>query len=136
MELIMDTLVQDIRYGMRGFFKRPGFTIVALIALALGIGANTAIFSLVNAVLLRPLPFAEPDRLIWVYGNVRNGGNTASVAPLDFLDFRSQNTTFEQFAASFSFPSAVTLTGTCDAERLSAAVVPGNYFHVLGVAPA
>ena len=132
----MDTLLQDIRYGMRGFFKRPGFTIVALIAIALGIGANTAIFSLVNAVLLRPLPFAEPDRLIWVYGNVRNGGNTASVAPLDFLDFRSQNTTFEQFAASFSFPAAVNLTGTGDPERLSAAVVTGNYFQALGVAPA
>src|SRR5688500_9584493 len=115
----METLLRDIRYGIRSLVKRPGFTIVALIALALGIGANTAIFSLVNAVLLRPLPFAEPDRLIWVYGNVRNGGNTASVAPLDFLDFRSQNTTFEQFAASFTFPAAVNLTGTGDPERLS-----------------
>ena len=101
---IMETLLRDIRYGMRSLLKRPGFTAVALIALALGIGANTAIFSLVNAVLLRPLPFAEPDRLVWMWGNIRNGGNRASVSPLDFLDYRKQNTTFEEFAASFSFP--------------------------------
>lgn len=131
----MDTLFQDIRYGMRGFFKRPGFTVVALIALALGIGANTAIFSLVNAVLLRPLPFAEPERLIWVFGNIRNGGNRASVAPGDFLDFRSQNTTFEQFAASFTSPQPVNLTGSGEPERLSAAVVTGNYFQTFGVVP-
>ncbi len=131
----MDTLLQDIRYGVRGFFKRPGFTIIALIALALGIGANTAIFSLVNAVLLRPLPFAEPERLIWVFGNIRNGGNRASVAPLDFLDFRAQNTTFEQFAASFSGPLPVNLTGTGEPERLTAAGVTGNYFQALGVVP-
>ncbi|HEV2885146.1 MAG TPA: ABC transporter permease [Pyrinomonadaceae bacterium] len=132
----MDTLFQDVRYGVRGFFKRPAFTIVALIALALGIGANTAIFSLVNAVLLRPLPFAEPDRLIWVYGNIRNGGNRASVAPLDYLDFRAQNTTFEQFAASFSIPQALNLTGVGEPERLSTAAVTGNYFQTLGVMPA
>lgn len=132
----MDTLLQDIRYGIRGLFKRPGFTAVALIALALGIGANTAIFSLVNAVLLRPLPFAEPDRLIWVFGNIRNGGNRASVAPLDFLDFRAQNTTFEQFAASIAVPVPLNLTGSGEPERLSAAAVTGNYFQALGVAPA
>ncbi|MDX6613048.1 MAG: hypothetical protein QOD75_2234 [Blastocatellia bacterium] len=131
----MDTLLQDIRYGIRGFIKRPGFTVIALIALALGIGANTAIFSLVNAVLLRPLPFAEPSRLIWVFGNIRNGGNRASVAPLDYLDFRQQNTTFEQFAASFSVPLPVNLTGSGEPERLSAAGVTGNYFQALGVKP-
>jgi hypothetical protein len=98
----MEMLIRDIRYASRSLLKRPGFTAVALIALALGIGANTAIFSLVNAVLIRPLPFAEPDRLVWVWGNIRNAGNRASVAPLDFLDFRRQNKTFEEFAASFA----------------------------------
>ena len=78
----METLMRDIRYGIRSLLKRPGFTAIALIALALGIGANTAIFSLVNAVLLRPLPFAEPDRLVWMWGNIRNGGNRAK-----YLDF-------------------------------------------------
>jgi putative ABC transport system permease protein len=132
----MDTLLRDIRYGARSLLKRPGFTAIALIALALGIGANTAIFSLVNAVLLRPLPFAEPDRLVWVFGNIRNGGNRASVAPLDFLDYRTQNTTFEEFAALFSFPLALNLTGNGEPERLSATGVTGNYFQALGVKAA
>jgi putative ABC transport system permease protein len=132
----METLLRDIRYGLRGLLKRPGFTIIAFIALALGIGANTAIFSLVNAVLLRPLPFAEPDRLVWVYGNIRNGGNRASVSPLDFLDYRTQNTTFEEFAASISVPVPLNLTGSGEPERLTAAAVTGNYFQALGVKPA
>ena len=132
----METLLRDIRYGIRSLLKRPGFTAVALIALALGIGANTAIFSLVNAVLLRPLPFAEPDRLVWMFGNIRNGGNRASVAPLDFLDYRKQNTTFEEFAAQFSFPLALNLTGNGEPERLTGAAVTGNYFQALGVKAA
>jgi putative ABC transport system permease protein len=129
----MDTLLRDIRYGVRGLLKRPGFTAVALIALALGIGANTAIFSLVNAVLLRPLPFAEPDRLVWVFGNIRNAGNRASVSPPDFLDYRKQTTAFEEFAAMFSFPVPVNFTGSGEPERLTAAAVTGNYFQALGV---
>ncbi len=132
----MDTLLRDIRYGLRSLLKRPGFTAIALIALALGIGANTAIFSLVNAVLLQPLPFAEPDRLVWMFGNVRNGTNRASVAPLDFLDYRAQNNTFEEFAAAISIPVSVNLTGTGEPERLTAAGVTGNYFNALGVKPA
>jgi len=132
----METLLRDVRYGIRSLVKRPGFTVVALIALALGIGANTAIFSLVNAVLLTPLPFAEPDRLVWMWGNIRNGGNRASVAPLDFLDYRKENKTFEEFAASFSIPLALNLTGSGEPERLSAAAVTGNYFQALGAKPA
>jgi putative ABC transport system permease protein len=132
----METLLRDIRYGVRSLLKRPGFTAIALIALALGIGANTAIFTLVNAVLIRPLPFAEPDRLVWVWGNIRNGGNHASVAPLDYLDFRQQNSTFEEFAASFSVPLALNLTGNGEPERLNASGVTGNYFRALGVTPA
>ncbi len=132
----MESLLKDIRYGFRGLLKRPGFTVIALVALALGIGANTAIFSLVNAVIIRPLPFPEPDRLVWMYGNIRNGGNRASVSPLDFLDYRSQNKTFEQFAASITVPVAVNLTGSGDPERLSASAVTGNFFDAFGVAPA
>src|SRR6476659_8110865 len=132
----MDTLLRDIRYGVRGLLKRPGFTAIALIALALGIGANTAIFSLVNAVLVKPLPFDQPDRLVWVWGNIRQGGNRASVSPLDFLDYRQQNNTFEQFAASFSVPLRLNLTGDGDPERLEASAVTGNYFQALGAKPA
>ena len=131
----MDTLFRDIRYGARSLTKRPGFTLIALIALALGIGANTAIFSLVNAVLLQPLPFAEPDSLVWVWGNIRNAGNRASVSPPDFLDYRQQNTTFEEFAAAFGGPVPLNFTGSGEPERLTAAGVTGNYFTALGAQP-
>ena len=132
----MESIFKDIRYGFRGLLKRPGFTVIALLALALGIGANTAIFSLVNAVVIRPLPYPDPDRLVWVWGNIRNGGNRASVAPGDFLDFRSQNKTFEQFAASFTVPLPVNLTGSGEPERLNGSGVTGNYFQAFGLAPA
>jgi putative ABC transport system permease protein len=132
----METLIKDIRYGLRGLWKRPGFTGVALITLALGIGANTAIFSLINAVLIRPLPFPEPDRLVWTWGNIRNGGNRASVSPLDYLDYRNQNRTFEQFAAMISVPISANLTGGGEPQRLSGAGVTGNFFQALGVQPA
>src|SRR6478672_9633644 len=108
----MHTLIQDLRYGTRVLLKRPGFTLVAIITLALGIGANTAIFSLINAVLIRPLPFRDPERLVWTWGNIRNGGNRASVSPLDYLDYRNQNQTFEEFAAMLSFPASANLTGS------------------------
>ena len=130
----MDTLFRDIRYGFRGLWKRPAFTVVALVALALGIGANTAIFSLVNAVVLRPLPYPEPDRLVWVWGNFP-GGNRASVSPPDYLDYRSQNKSFEQLAATVTVTAPATLTGSGEPERLNASVVTGNYFQTLGVAP-
>src|SRR6478672_8028172 len=117
----MDSILKDIRYGLRGLLKRPGFT-------AIGIGANTAIFSLVNAVVLRPLPFPEQDRLVWVWGNIRNGGNRASISPLDFLDYRAQNKTFENLAASFSMSMPVNITGNGDPERLNASGVTGNFF--------
>ena len=132
----MDSLIKDIRYGLRGLVKRPGFTAIALVALALGIGANTAIFSLVNAVVLRPLPFPESERLVWMWGNIRNGGNRASVSPLDFLDYRSQNKTFEHFAASGTLPNAVNITGNGDPERLPASIVTGDYFDAFAITPA
>ncbi len=132
----MDSLIKDIRYGLRSLLKRPGFTAIALIALALGIGANTAIFSLVNAVILQPLPYQDPDRLVWVFGSNRNGGNRGSVSALDFQEFRSQNKTFDQFAASRSTILPMNLTGTGEPERLMPSAVTGNYFDVFGVRPA
>jgi putative ABC transport system permease protein len=131
----METLLRDIRYGIRSLAKRPGFTAIALLALTLGIGANTAIFTLVNAVLLRPLPFAEPDRLVWMFGNIRTGSNRASVSPLDYLDYRQQNSSFEQFAAQLSFPASINLTGSGEPEQLKAGAVTGNYFQALGGQP-
>ncbi|HXQ70401.1 MAG TPA: ABC transporter permease, partial [Pyrinomonadaceae bacterium] len=131
----MESVIKDLKFALRGLLKRPGFTAIALLALALGIGANTAIFSLVNAVILRPLPFPESERLVWVFGNVRNGSGRASVAPGDFLDYRNQNKTFEQFAASGTLPLPATLTGSGEPERLRASNVTGNYFQTFGVAP-
>ena len=132
----MDALLRDIRYGFRSLLKRPAFTVVALIALALGIGANTAIFSLVNAVLVQPLPFKDPDQLVWAWGRFRQGSERASVAPGDFVDYRNQNTTFEEFAAFFSIPFPINLTGNGEPERLNSAGVTGNYFQAMGVNPA
>src|SRR6266849_5798901 len=133
---LIEDLRQDFRFGLRSLLKRPGFTAIALLALALGIGANTAIFSLVNAVILQPLPYQDPDRLVWVYGNIRNGGNRASVAPPDFLDYRSQNKTFEQFAASSTSTLSMSLTGKGEPELLTTSAITGNYFDTFGVRPA
>ncbi|HEX7315759.1 MAG TPA: ABC transporter permease [Pyrinomonadaceae bacterium] len=132
----MKTLWQDLRFGARMLRKRPGFTAVALLTLALGIGANTAIFSVVNAVLLRPLPYRNAERLVWVSGNVRGGTNRASVSPPDYVDYRAQNTVFEEFAASTSVPFPVNLTGAGEPERLTGSRVTANYFRAFGVEPA
>ena len=133
---MIDSLTNDISYGFRSLIKRPGFSAIALMALALGIGANTAIFSLVNAVVIQPLPFPESDQLVWVWGNIRNSSNRASIAPLDFVDFRAQNKTFEQFAASHTLTVPVSLTGNGEPERLNASAVTGNYFDTFRVTPA
>ena len=132
---LIEDLWQDFRFSLRSLLKRPGFTAIALLALALGIGANTAIFSLVNAVILQPLPYRDPDRLISVYGT-RNRSTQGSVGPTDFLDYRSQNKTFEQFAASGSMMLPMNLTGSGEPERLNASIITGNYFDTLRVRPA
>ena len=98
-----DEMFQDLRYGARMLAKNPGFTLIAIITLALGIGANTAIFSVVNAVLLRPLPYRDPDQLVRVWGNnTRQGSQPLTASLPDYLDWRAQNQVFGQMAA-FSF---------------------------------
>jgi putative ABC transport system permease protein len=126
----MQTLWQDLRYGARMLLKQPVFTLIAVLTLALGIGANTAIFSLVNAVLLRPLPFAESERLVWTWGEF-SGGNRASTSPPDFLDYRAQNRSFEELAA-IMFKS-FNLTGSGDPDRVIGSSVTANFFQALGV---
>src|SRR4029078_10325239 len=95
----METLLKDIRYGVRGLLKRPGFTVIALITLALGIGANTAIFSVVNAGLLQPLPFQKPEELVIVWEDATFAGfphNTP--APANYVDWKAQNQSFVDMA--------------------------------------
>ncbi len=130
----MTTLVQDLRYGLRMLAKNPGFTAVAVITLALGIGANTAIFSVVNAVLLRPLPFKDAERLVTVWGkNLQKGIDTGLVSPADFADWRGQNRVFEEMAASDD--AMYTLTGAGEPVSMLGYQFSANLFHVLGVAP-
>ena len=130
-QMIVD-LWQDLRYGLRMLGKNPGFTAVTVLTLALGIGANTAIFSLINTVLLRPLPFAEPERLVWTWGEF-SGGNRASTSPPDFLDYRAQSRTLAQLAAQRF--NSFNLTGSGEPERVSGAAVTANFFQALGLAP-
>jgi predicted permease len=125
---------QDLRYGVRTLVKSPAFTFVAVLSLALGIGANTAIFSLVNAALLRPLPVREADRLASVFlTDQRNPGNLP-LSDLNFQDLRDQNEVFEGMAA-FTFAQLNYSTGA-ESEQIQAQVVTGNYFAILGAEPA
>src|ERR1043166_3060895 len=113
----METLLQDLRYGFRMLAKKPGFTLVAVLALALGIGANTAIFSVVNTVLLKPLPFKDPDRLVMVWeDNTKLGFPKDTPAPANFIDWRDQNQTFEGMAAIAS--ATFNLTGIGEPEKI------------------
>jgi putative ABC transport system permease protein len=129
----MQTLWQDLRYGARMLVRNPGFTLIAVITLALGIGANTAIFSVVNAVLLRPLPFNDPERvvMVWNRGAKAAGGDRTPLAVADLLDWRAQSRSFAEIGAfqniTFSY------TGGDSPERVQAAGVTANFFSLLGV---
>ena len=132
---MLETLWQDLRYGARMLMKRPGFTIIAVLTLALGIGANTAIFSVVNAVLLNPLPFAAPDRLMALGQN--SPDNRAALSNFSFLNFadvRDQSEAFERLAAYYN--SNFTLTGQSEAVMLRGTVVTADLFPMLGASPA
>ena len=131
----MGTLIQDLRYGTRVLLRRPGFTAVAVLTLALGIGANTAIFTVVNSVLLRPLPYKDPDRLALVRESLpKLGWNMMSASPAEFLDYREGNEVFSDIA-SFTDQS-LNLTGQGDPLRVQAARVSASLFPLLGVQPS
>jgi putative ABC transport system permease protein len=129
----MQTLWQDLRYGARMLMRKPGFTLIAIITLALGIGANAAIFSVVNAVLLRPLPFNEPDRLMMIRETKLPQFPEFSVAPGNFLDWQKQNTVFERLIAVRS--AAFNLIGTGEPERLRGMSVTDGFYAMLGAQP-
>ena len=125
----MESLIKDIRYGLRGLLKRPGFTLVALVTLALGIGANTAIFSVVNAVVLRPLPYAEPEQLLTLWETLP-GSDRRAVAPGNFFDWRTQNKTFQDLAATFY--ANFNLTSDGEPDRIDGATITSNLMTMLG----
>jgi putative ABC transport system permease protein len=127
-------LLHDLRYAARLQRKNPGFTIIAIIALALGIGANTAIFSVVNTVLLRPLPYKDPERLVMVWEDATKSGYPRDTpAAANFVDWRDQSQNFEGMAAIAD--ESFNLTGSGDPERLEGRRVSANMFPLLGVDP-
>ena len=128
----MTTLWQDLRYAARMLRKSPGFTMVAVLTLALGIGASTAIFSVVDAVLLRPLPYPNPQRIVTVWEKEANGRRVRLADP-NFQDFRSQNHTLQGLATFFTAPDSV--SGGSEPVRVNIALVSQDFFKVLGVEP-
>ena len=128
----MQNVWQDVRYGLRMLGKNPGFTAIAILTLALGIGANTALFSIVNGVLLNPMPYEQPDRLVALYSRTAEF-TRSSISYPNFLDWREGNKTFTALAAFR--PDNLNLTGMGDAERLKAEMVSATFFPILGVKP-
>jgi putative ABC transport system permease protein len=126
----MQTLWQDLRYGVRMLLKQPGFTLIVALTLSLGIGANTAIFSVVNSVLLRPLPYRDAERIVAIQ-ELNVDGKRVQVTAANFLDWRAQQSTFAHLAAIFTRPANLSLTE--QAERINLAVVSANFFEVFGI---
>jgi predicted permease len=133
---LTESLWADAKFAFRQLVKNPGFSLTAMVTLALGIGATTAIFSLVNTVLLRPLPFPEPDRLMWLSQQDHGlpGVAAEALSYPDYFDWRAQNRTFSGIASYNG--AGVTLEANGESERLEAQVVSSNFFEVLGAAPA
>ena len=131
----VEMLLHDVRDALRGLVRRRGFALVTLLTLALGIGASAAIFSAVHAVLLRPLPFPAPDRIVQVYSTTREAPDArgGSVSPPDFVDWRSSTSSFSDLAALTS--ASLALTGIGPAEQISGAYVTGSFFSLLAVSP-
>src|SRR5688572_947398 len=128
----MQSFWQDVRYGLRVLRRNSALSVVAVIALALGIGANSAIFSVVNGVLLRPLSYPEAERIVAVQ-EIHKDGRRIQVTPANFLDWRAQNTVFEHLAAILTRTS--NLAGASEAERINLAMTSANFFEVFGVRP-
>ncbi len=132
--MIMNGLARDVRHGLRSLLRAPGFTIAAVLTIGLGIGANAAIFSVVRAVLLRPLPYADPQQLTLVWAELtRRGVKYFPTSPPDFLDYRQMSTQFQDFAGAWTYADALTSDG--EPAQIRAGGVTTNFFSVLGVRP-
>jgi putative ABC transport system permease protein len=131
----MNNLMRDLRYGARMLRKNPGFSLIAVITLSLGIGANIALFSVVNGVLLRPLAYHTPERLVWIGHSEAKPNRASAISPPTFVDYRNQCQSFENLTALL-YGSTFNLTGEGEPERLQGRRVSANFFATLGVAPA
>jgi putative ABC transport system permease protein len=126
---------QDLRYGFRTLLRNPGFCAVAILALALGIGPNTAIFTMVNAVLLKPLPVPEPDRVVMIWGTLlKSGFDQMPVSAADYLEWKKQARSFDQMSAAFAIPEfGLNVSGAGDPERVPAALASKEFLPALGI---
>ncbi|HZE13846.1 MAG TPA: ABC transporter permease, partial [Chthoniobacterales bacterium] len=130
----MDTLLHDIRFGIRMLLKSPGFTAVAIISLALGIGANAAVFSVINAVLLKALPFNQPESIVLVWGEDKAGGNSrGQMSATDVADYRARNHVFEEISTYTDFRPI--FSGNGEPERVPGAQVGDGFFTVMQAQP-
>src|SRR5436190_5756362 len=130
----MDSLLQDVRYALRTLARTPGFTTIAVLALALGIGANTAIFTMVHAVLLERLPFGEPDRIVALWEeSARRPGRNNTVGPSQFIRWSERQTAFDATAALID--TRANLTGAGDPREVIVQAVTPSFFPILGVSP-
>ena len=127
--------MRDLRFALRLIRRQPMFAALVIATLTLGIGASTSMFSVVNGVLLKPLPYSDPARLVWMYGSFR-GSDSASVSPPDFVDYRNRNEVFERLGAMEISPSSVTVSGAGGPVRLRASRVSADLISALGVALA
>jgi putative ABC transport system permease protein len=128
----MENLLQDIRYGMRTLAKNPGFTIVAVLTLALGIGANTAIFSVVENLLLRPLPYPQPERLVEILNTYPPQVPKAGLSPSDYADWRRQDASFSEMGAYAEISKGFNLTGDGEPQRAQVGYASSDLFSMLG----
>src|SRR5687767_13329095 len=128
------SIFRDVRYALRMLLRNPGFTTIALLTFAVGIGVNTAVFSVLNGVLLRPLPYPDADRIMMMWLDNRPQGIKEDIGSYpNYRDWREQNTTFEHVAAYR--PTALTMTGAEEPERIPVAMTTANFFDVVGLRP-
>ncbi len=132
-EMRLEPMLQDIRYALQSSLRRPAFATFVVLTLGVGIGANSAMFSIVNTVLLQPLPYERSEELVYLFGAFK-GGDQASISPPDFLDYRERQTVFSSLAARTVFGSAV-ISGGSSPERVPASIATANFFSTLGVQP-
>lgn len=130
---LLSTLGRDLRFGLRVLLRSPGFTTVILLIIALGVGVNTSIFSVINAVLLRPLPYRQPDRLVLIRTDAEGEKNMASISPPELVDLRAQGSLFQGFAGVWANPASLKTQGFM--EQISHAWATSDLFPLLGVRP-